>query len=151
MAAPILMPWDGSAGRTQVCFRYVIKGHAARAYDVLVVFKGDERACDIDIRHAVANLDDLPPLTCGLLSAKRLRATVDLLELVQQLTSKDRTANRSGALVYGGHLSFPFDKSETGPASPGQSEASRCQARARASHGTGKGWPKSKAAWWLRR
>lgn len=95
-------------GRTEVCFRYVTARRPRRAYDVYVALHEDPRFGEIDIRHAARTLDDIPSFTSGFLSVGRLRAIAGLIGLIERVVNRDRSHVDPGALVYGGHVSFPF-------------------------------------------
>ncbi|BCQ28961.1 hypothetical protein NK8_71510 (plasmid) [Caballeronia sp. NK8] len=103
-------PDERSEGRTEVCFRYITKRRPHRAYDVYVALREDSHFGEIDIRHAARMLDDMPSFTSGFLSVERLRAIVGLIGLIERVTSQDRSRVDPGALVYGGHVSFPFER-----------------------------------------
>lgn len=74
---------------------------------MLIVLDAAPRACRVEIRHAAAAIDDLPPLSSGRLSAACLRKAVSLLGLIGHMTRNDRTANIPGTLVDIVHLQGP--------------------------------------------
>ncbi|WP_277184190.1 hypothetical protein [Caballeronia sp. BR00000012568055] len=55
-------------------------------------------------------LDDMPSFTSGFLSVSRLRAITGLIGLIERVTSRDASRVQAGALVFGGHVSFPFER-----------------------------------------
>jgi hypothetical protein len=103
-------PWERGEGRTEVCFRYITKRRPHRAYDVYVSLRKDPPFGEIDIRHAARMLDDMPPFTSGFLSVSRLRAIAGLIGLIERVTSRDVSRVKAGALVFGGHVCFPFER-----------------------------------------
>lgn len=103
-------PWVRGEGRTEVCFRYIRKRRPRRAYDVYVALREDPRLGEIDIRHAACMLDDMPSFTSGFLSVSRLREISGLIGLIERVMSRDRSRVQAGALVFGGHVSFPFQR-----------------------------------------
>jgi hypothetical protein len=107
MLTPIARVRGRQSAVTRFCFRYRHARQHARLYDVLIVLDGTTRACRVEIRHAAAIIDDLPPLSSGRLSAARLRKAVSLLGLIERMTRNDRTANISGTLVDIIHLQSP--------------------------------------------
>lgn len=112
----LLHPWERSEGRTSVCFRYVTRRRPSRVYDVRIVLKDDPRHGEIDIRQACRTSDDLPSFTSGFLSVARLRTIASLAGLIERVTARDHSRNQPGALVFGGHLSFPFERRGDGAA-----------------------------------
>jgi hypothetical protein len=107
MLAPIARLRGRQSAVTRFCFRYRHARHHARLYDVLIVLDGTTRACRVEIRHAAAIIDDLPPLSSGRLSAACLRKAVSLLGLIERMIRNDRTANIPGTLVDIIHLQGP--------------------------------------------
>ncbi|WP_250441728.1 hypothetical protein [Caballeronia sp. AZ1_KS37] len=55
-------------------------------------------------------LDDMPSFTSGFLSVSRLREISGLIGLIERVMSRDRSRVQAGALVFGGHVSFPFQR-----------------------------------------
>jgi hypothetical protein len=71
---------------------------------VQIVLDNNGVASRVAIRYAVRTTDDLPPLSCGRLSAARLRTAVDLLGLLERMIFASRIRYAPGALVSMVHL-----------------------------------------------
>ncbi|WP_213309232.1 hypothetical protein [Paraburkholderia sacchari] len=102
--ARVIRPWIEPPASTRIYFRYRPPGRHARLFDVQIVLDSYGIASRIEIRCAVATTDDLPPLTCGTLSAARLRTAADLLGLIERMISASRITYAPGALVSMFHL-----------------------------------------------
>lgn len=104
MSTRISQPWKLPLAVTRFCFRYRSSRRHVRLYDVQIVLDSEGSACRIEIRHAAPAADDLPPLSSGVLSAARLRTTVDLLGFVEHVVRTDTTPKIPGTLVKVVHL-----------------------------------------------
>ena len=102
--ARVVRPWIAPPASTRIYFRYRPPGRQAHLFDVQIVLDSYGIASRVEIRCAVATTDDLPPLTCGLLSAARLRTAADLLGLIERMISASRIIYAPGALVSMFHL-----------------------------------------------
>ena len=102
--ARVFRPCAAPPASTRIYFRYRPPGRHARLFDVQIVLDSYGVASRIEIRCAVATTDDLPPLTCGTLTAARLRTAADLVGLIERLTSASTIIYAPGALVSMLHL-----------------------------------------------
>jgi hypothetical protein len=71
---------------------------------VLIMLDSDAVARRIEIRHANPLDDDRPPLSCGRLSAERLRTATGLIGWIEHTIHHDKTPDKPGTLVSSVHL-----------------------------------------------
>lgn len=105
---PTLTPAASRDDATKICFRYRGGRRHARLYDVLITLGDPGGACRIEIREALPCGADTPPLTSGRLSAVRLMRALDLIGLVERITSHDDARSEPGRLLCDAHLQLPW-------------------------------------------
>ncbi|WP_233837743.1 hypothetical protein [Paraburkholderia sp. ZP32-5] len=91
----------------EICFRYRSGPRRARHYDVLMTLGDPGGTCRLAIREALPDDADLPPLTSGRVNATRLMRALDLIGLVERITSQDNAPSEPGRLLYDAHLHMP--------------------------------------------
>lgn len=107
-AMPKITAGTSADGPTIFCFRYRGGRRHRRLYDVLMTLNEPGGVCHIEICHALPAGADLPPFAAGRLNAARLKRAVDLIGLVKQVTSRDRTTLQPGRLVFDAHMELPW-------------------------------------------